>query len=766
MPARFDGLPDHVRAVFEALNFAHPRFDQLAALTEREWHQLLAYSDSSGLTLAFGTRCRAHLPPWVARRIDENLAHNAERWLRVKAEYQRLAEAFAGAGLEFVVLKGFSNCPDFVEHPRFRQLGDLDLLFPEDKVLLARDVALRLGYEPLAGFERHPIDHLPAMVRRTSWKWRGDYFDPAMPVSLELHFRLWDARTEGFLVAGLEEFWDRRARRVIDAVEFAALESEGALRYASLHALRHLLRGDLRPLHIYEIGWFLENKNKAGALCYRDQAICARLAEAWFGCRAPAIEALPQRVEEWLATYSYSPLTARFQPNKDELWLHLALLDPDASRIGLLRRRLFPMQIHRHMPARFMAARFAFHARALLALPLAGLGLTDQFWRFFVIACCWDFGLFIYFLLFNLYLLELGFHEDFVGLLSSIMITGTVAVALPAGLAIRRFGIRRTLLFCIVTAPALDMLRATVTTRSAMLALAFAGGAASSIWAVVYPPIIAALTTERSRPMGFSIVCSTGVAIGIAGGLVGGRLPGLLERLQPGVGRVTHFREALWIGAAVAMLSFWPALRLKVDAVGSPRSRLIRPTKVIVRFMLAALIWNFGTGLFNPFFTVFFARLHMPVQAIGTVASLSQLAQAATIFVAPLIFKAAGLVRGISRMQIAAGLAMFCVAGSMGPVSGGLAYGAYMVAQYMSQPGVFAYLMDSVPVAEHGGASALNFLVSATAQASAAALAGLAISRFGYPPILITAALLCIVAGVLFRLLLGASVQQPALDTP
>ena len=769
MSSTLDQLPVYVRAVLEALNFRHPRGDLLASLDEREWRKLLEFCDRCGLTLALGLRCREHLPDWVRQRIDQNLANNAERWRRLQATYRRLAGAFAEAGLEFVVLKGFAHCPDFAEHPSFRPQGDLDLLFAEDQVLRARDVALRLGFHPLAGFERHPIDHLPAMVQKTGWKWRGDFFDPDMPVSIELHFRLWDAQTEGFRVHGWEEFWARRERRSIDGLEFTGLSAPDALVYAALHALRHLLRGDLRPLHIYEIGWFLEY-HMAPALSPRYEAICFALAECWFG--SPHVHELPDAVQRWLDTYAYSPIAARFRPNKDELWLHLALLDPDASRLGLLRRRLLPMQIPGPINVRFMARRISYHTRALLSLPLGRLGLTREFWRFFAVACCWDFGLFIYFLLFNLYLLQLGFREGFLGLLSSAMLTGTIAASLPAGIAIDRFGIRRTLLFCVITAPLLDMLRAAVTGRPAMLILAFLAGAASSVWAVLYSPIVAALTTEQTRPAGFSIVCSTGIAIGIVGGLVGGRLPGLLARVQPAASRAVHFREALWIGAAVALLSFWPAWRLKLGAGGGARSRILRPSPVVVRFLAAAVVWNLGTGLFNPFFTVFFARLNMPVETIGAVVSLSQIAQAAAIIAAPLVFKATGLVRGISRMQVATGVALLCVAGSVGPVSASLAYSAYMVAQYMSEPGLFSYLMDSVPASQHGGASALNFLVSASAQAAAAALAGVAINRYGYPPMLVAAALLCIVAAVLFRLLLDdrarlpTSVPADACDTP
>ncbi len=69
----------------------------------------------------------------------------------------------------------------------------------------------------------------------------------------------------------------------------------------------------------------------------------------------------------------------------------------------------------------------------------------------------------------------------------------------------------------------------------------------------------------------------------------------------------------------------------------------------------------------------------------------------------------------------------------------------------MSEPGVFALLMNSVPVAQRAGISALNMIVIFAAQAAAASLSGVLISRFGYPPVLIAASLICAAAALLFR---------------
>jgi predicted MFS family arabinose efflux permease len=63
--------------------------------------------------------------------------------------------------------------------------------------------------------------------------------------------------------------------------------------------------------------------------------------------------------------------------------------------------------------------------------------------------------------------------------------------------------------------------------------------------------------------------------------------------------------------------------------------------------------------------------------------------------------------------------------------------------------------MNEVTPAERSGASAMNFLVIASANAIAAFAAGSAFAHFGYPAVLTATAVVAFIAALLFRLLLG-----------
>jgi len=793
-------IPVHARAVFDALHFEDPRFDSFGRLTDAEWRELIEFCHRTQLAIPFALRCRDRLPAWVAERFNQDLLNNAERCRRLKLVYGLVSSAFDSAGLEFVALKGFTHVPAFAPDPRLRAQYDLDLLFPRDQVQAAFDVARGLGYEPL-GAHRHPVDHLPTMIRKTGWEWRGDYFDPDLPPALELHFRLWDASMEGFEVPGVDDFWGRRERRFIEDLEFTSLASVDLPGYASAHALRHLLRGDLRPSHVYEIAYFLEHngdgefwrtwRESHDTPLRRVEAICFDIARQWFGCRLPAvpeeeIAQLQEPVRAWLAAYAHTPLVNLFHPTKDELWLQLSLLDPGRSRLGILRRRLMPLQLPGpvdavHLPEAsrswrirlrgawrylfFLTSRTSRHTRAFIPTLFSGAlwtwrrqELKGQFWSFFAASAFFDFGLFIFFLLFNLYLLKLGYNESFLGLVSGCMLAGSVVGSVPAGMIIQRLGLRGSMLACFSIIPCLAAILAAGLPGPLLLGFAFLYGAASVMWAVLLSPAVAGLTNERNRSGAFSIVCASGIAIGIFGGAAGGRLPGLIARLAPGTSVAAQYRTALWIGCAIVLLGLVPSSKLRLRATVSEVSekrRFRRPPPAALYFLAAAAVWNLGTGVFNPFFSAFFERLHMPVERIGVVFSLSQIAQALAVLAAPLVFRATGLIRGISRMQLLSAAALVCIAASGGPGTAALAYGGYMAVQNMSEPGMLKYLMDCVPESERSSVSALNFLVASVAQGIAAVISGVLLRHFGYPPVLLLAAALCAIAGILVRLLLA-----------
>ncbi len=398
-------VPPQLAAALAALNLHSPNPGALRILTDSEWQDFLPLCDMMHLTIPLRRTCGSDLPNWVRSRIDANISDNSKRFEHFKAAYLELADALKNQSVEYLVLKGFTQSPDFVEDPRLRMQSDIDLYCPPESIFQARDALSKIGYEPDQGLEHQPDDHLPTMMRKSPWEWRGNAFDPEMPVSVDLHFRFWNGATTHLHPRGMDQFWVRRISRRVDSVNFPGLSRVDSLGYAALHVFHHLQVGGLIPYHVYELAYFLNTNADNGPFwkewhdlhddsLRRLQAVCFRLAAIWFGCCLSQevereINRLPEAVQRWFLRYSDSPLSSLVHPNKDVLWLHLSMLESAKDRFLVFCDSLVPMRVpparavqrwSLRIYARFLkhaASRLSYHVRIIPRTLREGV----QWWR-------------------------------------------------------------------------------------------------------------------------------------------------------------------------------------------------------------------------------------------------------------------------------------------------------------------------------------------------------------------------------------------------
>jgi hypothetical protein len=292
----------------------------------------------------------------VRSRIDRNLAGNSARYQRLIAAQSQITAALSSRSIDYVVMKGLSQWPYYADDTRHRHQYDIDIYVPPGSISAATDAARSLGYARVAELDPG-ADHLPIMIRKTGWTWRNDYYDPQMPPSLELHFRFWNPEGIRFDAGDVAQFWRRRVARNISGLIFPALDPVDGLSYSALHLIRHLLGGDLRWKHVYEIAHFLERSagddafwsrwNETGLhSCRIIEGIAFRLATEWFHCKPhpaaqDAISQLPSSVRRWFALFA-SSAPAIDSTDKNELWLHFCLAKDGKDRLEIALRRLFP----------------------------------------------------------------------------------------------------------------------------------------------------------------------------------------------------------------------------------------------------------------------------------------------------------------------------------------------------------------------------------------------------------------------------------------
>jgi len=361
------GLPRGAAAVLAALHLRDPRPEALTRLTDSEWQAALDFCDRSRLTLELRASARDAMPGWVRDRTDRGAERNLQRLAGAELTYAALAHHLASAGVEFVALKGITHAALFGLRRETRAQYDIDLFSPREQAHAASDALRDLGYEPVYSLEGFPTDHLPVLVRKTGWQWRGDYFDPEMPLSVDLHFQFWNEPLEHLPAPGTHDFWTRRTALPVAGFDLPVLDPADALGYAALHALRHLLRGSLSPNHVYEIASVLDALSEDENFWERWrrlhppqlrqlEAVLFCLAAEWFGPRVAEtvteeIGRLSPATQVWFNEFAASPAYVPFDSNKNELWLHCSLAPSRRAAWSVAARRLLP----RNLPPRATA---------------------------------------------------------------------------------------------------------------------------------------------------------------------------------------------------------------------------------------------------------------------------------------------------------------------------------------------------------------------------------------------------------------------------
>jgi hypothetical protein len=348
------------RFLLDALRFQDARIEGLRNVSDAEWNRVLSDWHVVRLTLPLRRVHGDEMPAWVRERIDTFLADNALRFERIKEAYSRAAEALESTGIDHVVIKGFSLWPGYSEHPRYRPQSDIDLYCSRETVFRAHARLLDLGYTSRPEWGRISAEHLTPLIPPHSWQWRGNYFDPEIPIALELHCRWWDNATMRIHPRGLEEFWERRIGRAIGDFLFSALDPVDNLGYTAINLLRTLLRGFPPPEQVYSLARFLHvyADNRSFWQRWRElhhdslrrlEAVSFCLASEWFACRLSEeaqeeLKRLGPSIHQFFRYFSRATVSTEFGQTKDGLWLHLELLESRADKAAVLFQRVLPLR--------------------------------------------------------------------------------------------------------------------------------------------------------------------------------------------------------------------------------------------------------------------------------------------------------------------------------------------------------------------------------------------------------------------------------------
>lgn len=250
----------------------------------------------------------------------------------------------------------------------------------------------------------------------------------------------------------------------------------------------------------------------------------------------------------------------------------------------------------------------------------------------------------IYRLLFNFYVLSLGFDENLLGQLITITSLSALVTALPMGYLADMLGRKNSFLLggvVVAGSVAAMLLWPSVPMFYAMNVLM---GMAQGLQMVTMAPFLLENSGEEERTYLFSLSSGLQMAAAFVGNSIGGYLPGWIAT-QQGVSETSSvaYAGALGIISVIALLGliplFWlrtPVLKKSERAFFAPLAYARQHPVTLTKLLAPMLVTSIGAGLFMPFMNVFFRVAHgQPDPVIGNVLAWGALAMGIGLVIAP-----------------------------------------------------------------------------------------------------------------------------------
>jgi MFS family permease len=368
----------------------------------------------------------------------------------------------------------------------------------------------------------------------------------------------------------------------------------------------------------------------------------------------------------------------------------------------------------------------------------------------------------VYSLLFNLYLIRLGYNEEFIGQVNGLSVLATGLVAFPAGLLADRIGRRRTMIVGAFI-PALAYLgQSSLADAQAILLFGIAAGAGIALVTTCFSPFMAENSGSEERPYLFSVNFALATLAAMSGSLLGGNLPRIFADLFAWpVDSSAPYRLALQLAAVMFGLAAVPFILTSESPHGFMQAELERPDISMARadirgrmlsFAVVNVLVGIAGGLILPFFNVYFVETFtLPAQSVGMIFAVSQALMALGVLVAPALARRTGKVNAIVAGHFATGPFLFILAAAGNPWVAATAYWGRNLAMNIISPIQGTFAMEMVPARLRGTLSGINSMAWNTTWAISSVVGGVLILALGYPRIfLISAACYAITGSVYF----------------
>jgi MFS family permease len=263
-------------------------------------------------------------------------------------------------------------------------------------------------------------------------------------------------------------------------------------------------------------------------------------------------------------------------------------------------------------------------------------------------------------LLFNFYVLSLGYDEALLGTLITVSSLTALLTALPMGYLADLLGRKNSLLLSGLLMSVSIMVIVIWPSQGVLYGMNVVSGLGQSLAAVTMAPFLMENSGEKERTYLFSFSSGLQMAMASVGNWIGGYLPTwiALNRGVPAISSEAYAGALMVVSLTVAVgliplfMLRTPRLQRSEQSVFAPLSYASKHPSLLGKLILPILITSIGAGLIMPFMNVFFRQVHhQPDPVIGSLFAWGSLAMGLGLLLAPPLAERMGKIQLVVATQ-------------------------------------------------------------------------------------------------------------------
>lgn len=365
----------------------------------------------------------------------------------------------------------------------------------------------------------------------------------------------------------------------------------------------------------------------------------------------------------------------------------------------------------------------------------------------------------VYRLLFNFYVLSLGYNEALLGTLVTTSSVTALITAMPLGYLIDIIGQKRAM----VSGASAMILAIVIMVLFPSAGMFVAGsvllGLGQSLNGVAMGPFLMENSGEKERTYLFSFSSGLTMASAFAGNWIGGYLPTWMAGLQGGSPTSPMaYGWSLGVIAVIAMGGLIPLFFLRPVVLDHDQRSMFAPisffaknTRLLTRLILPMLVTSLGAGLIMPFLNVFYRQVHnQPDPVIGSMFAWGSLAMGVGLLLAPPLADRYGKIQVVVVTQALSIPFLFMMGFSPYYALSAAAYYIRLTLMNMSGPVYQTFVMEKVDPSARATVASLVSMANSVGWAFSPQVSGWMQVNYGFDPAFSTTIVLYVISIYLY----------------